>query len=67
MFKRQGVDIADATIGGWVNATGRLLKALYEAHKKKVLLLSLIHIFHDISNRNLSIRSEKQIGIVKEH
>ena len=38
MFKRQGVDIADATIGGWVNATGRLLKALYEAHKKKVLL-----------------------------
>ena len=38
MFKRQGIDIADATIGGWVNATGRLLKALYEAHKKKVLL-----------------------------
>ena len=38
MFKRLGVDIADATICGWVNATGRLLKALYEAHKKKVLL-----------------------------
>ena len=38
MFKRLGVDIPDATIGGWVNATGRLLKALYEAHKKKVLL-----------------------------
>ena len=38
MFKRQGMDIPDATICGWVNAVGRLLKALYEAHKKKVLL-----------------------------
>ncbi len=38
MFKRQGIDIPDATICGWVNAVGRLLKALYEAHKKKVLL-----------------------------
>src|SRR5271170_5077020 len=38
MFKRQGIDIADATICGWINAIGRLLKALYEAHKKKVLL-----------------------------
>ncbi len=38
MFKRQGIDMPDATICGWVNATGRLLKVLYEAHKKKVLL-----------------------------
>jgi transposase len=38
MFKRQGIDIPDATICGWINAIGRLLKALYEAHKKKVLL-----------------------------
>jgi transposase len=38
MFKRQGIDIPDATIGGWVNAVGKLMKALYEAHKKKVLL-----------------------------
>jgi transposase len=38
MFKRQGIDIADATMCGWVNAVGRLLKALYEAHKKKLLL-----------------------------
>jgi transposase len=38
MFKRQGIDIPDATIGGWVNAVGRLLKALYETHRKKVLL-----------------------------
>jgi transposase len=38
MFKRHGVDIPDATICGWVNAVGRLLKALYEAHRKKVLL-----------------------------
>jgi transposase len=38
MFKRQGIDIPDATLCGWINAIGRLLKALYEAHKKKVLL-----------------------------
>ena len=38
MFKRQGIDIPDATICGWVNALGRLLKALYEGHKRKVLL-----------------------------
>lgn len=38
MFKRQRIDLPDATIGGWVNAVGRLLKALYEAHRKKVLL-----------------------------
>jgi transposase len=38
MFKRQGIDIPDATLCGWINAGGRLLKALYEAHKKKVLL-----------------------------
>jgi transposase len=38
MFKRQGIDIPDSTLCGWINAIGRLLKALYEAHKKKVLL-----------------------------
>jgi len=38
MFKRQGIDIPDATLCGWINAIGRLLKVLYEAHKKKVLL-----------------------------
>jgi transposase len=38
MFKRQGIDIPDATLCGWINAIGRLLKALYEAHKKKVLM-----------------------------
>ena len=38
MFKRQGIDIPDATLCGWINAIGRLLKVLYEAHRKKVLL-----------------------------
>jgi transposase len=38
MFKRQGIDLSDATICGWINAVGRLLKALYEAHRKRMLL-----------------------------
>jgi transposase len=37
MFKRLGIDLADATIGDWVNAVGRLLRPLQEAHKKQVL------------------------------
>jgi transposase len=37
MFKRQKVDIAESTIGGWFAATCRLLEPLYEALKKQVL------------------------------
>ena len=38
IFKRQGVDIAESTIGGWFTATCRLLEPLYEALKKQVLV-----------------------------
>jgi transposase len=44
MFKRQGIDIPDATICGWVNAVARLLKVLYEAQKKKVLLSNYLMV-----------------------
>jgi len=37
IFKRQRVDIAESTIGGWFTATCRLLEPLYEALKKQVL------------------------------
>ena len=42
MFKREGVVIADSTLGGWVNAVAQLLKPLYEAQKKKVLSTSYL-------------------------
>lgn len=37
MFRRQGIDLPDSTIGAWVNAVARLLEPLYEAHKRKTL------------------------------
>lgn len=37
IFKRQKVDIAESTIGGWFSATCRLLEPLYEALKKQIL------------------------------
>ncbi len=36
MLKRQGVEIAESTIGGWFNASTRLLEPLYETLKKQV-------------------------------
>lgn len=36
-FKRAGILIPDATIGGWVSSVCKLLTPLYEAHKKQVL------------------------------
>jgi transposase len=36
IFKRQKVDIAESTIGGWFSATCRLLEPLYETLKKQI-------------------------------
>ena len=37
MFRRQGIDLPDSTIGAWVNAVARLIEPLYQAHKRKIL------------------------------
>ncbi|MEO6166587.1 MAG: IS66 family transposase [Chitinophagales bacterium] len=37
MFRRQGIDLPDSTIGAWVNAVARLIEPLYQAHKRKTL------------------------------
>jgi len=37
MFKRQDLNIAESTIGGWFSATCNLLSPLYDALKNKVL------------------------------
>ena len=36
-FKRAGIQIADSTIGDWVNQVCKLLLQLFEAHRKEVL------------------------------
>lgn len=36
IFKRQKVEIAESTIGGWFSATCRLLEPLYETLKKQI-------------------------------
>jgi hypothetical protein len=42
MFKRQGVELSDSTLGGWVNAVAKLLQPLYDAQKKKILSASYL-------------------------
>jgi len=37
MFKRQNVNIPESTIGGWFNASCKLLEPLYEALKQMIL------------------------------
>lgn len=37
IFKRQNVTIPESTIGGWFNATCRLLEPLYETLKQRIL------------------------------
>jgi len=37
MFKRQGIELPDSTLGGWMNAGAKLLRPLYEVLKKIVL------------------------------
>lgn len=37
MFKRQDLTIAESTIGGWFNASCRLLEPLYDTLKKQIL------------------------------
>jgi len=37
MFKRMGVDLPDSTLVDWINRTGKLLKPLYDAHKRITL------------------------------
>lgn len=36
-LKRQGVDIADSTLGDWIKATCELLRPMYDLHKKHLL------------------------------
>lgn len=38
MFKRQKVDIAESTIGGWFSATCKLLEPLYDVLRNKVTM-----------------------------
>jgi transposase len=42
MFKRQGIELSDSTLGGWVSAVAKLLQPLYEAQKKKILSASYL-------------------------
>ncbi len=42
MFKRMGVDLPDSTLIDWINRTGKLLKPLYEAHKRLTLSASYL-------------------------
>ncbi len=42
MFKRMGVDLPDSTLVDWINRTGKLLKPLYEAHKRLTLSASYL-------------------------
>ena len=37
MFRRQGIDLPDSTIGSSVNNVARLIEPLYQAHKRKTL------------------------------
>jgi transposase len=37
MFKRSGVDLPDSTLIDWINRTAKLLKPLYEAHRRETL------------------------------
>jgi transposase len=42
MFKRMGVDLPDSTLVDWINRTGKLLKPLYDAHKRITLSASYL-------------------------
>jgi len=42
MFRRQGIELSDSTLGGWVHAVAQLLQPLYEAQKKKILSASYL-------------------------
>src|ERR1019366_6397711 len=37
MFKRMGIELSDSTLVDWINRTARLLKPLYEAHRRIIL------------------------------
>ncbi len=45
MFKRLGIDLADSTLVDWINRTARLLKPLYEVHKR--ITLSALYLQAD--------------------
>ena len=56
MFKRQGLDIAPSTIGGWFNASCSLIEPLYDALRKQVL-----------QNANYLQADESPIGVQDSH
>lgn len=56
IFKRQQLDIAPSTIGGWFNATCTLMSPLYDALEKQVL-----------QNANYLQADESPIGVQDSH
>jgi len=44
MFKRQGVELAESTIGGWFSAQCRFLDLLYQEQKKQVLMADYLQV-----------------------